>query len=140
MGGARTGVRSPGERAQSLARPLLARRSMGRAVETLRVELDDPGMSALAVGSLTLLTFTAVRISGGAPSALMELGYLPVALAASAFGWRGGLAVGVVVAAVLGPLPALLGFDRVEGPAEWLIRLSMFAGIGALIGTMFGRT
>ena len=113
---------------------------MTRAVDTLRIELDDPAMSALAVASLSLLTFTAVRITGGAPSALMELGYLPVALAAYAFGWRGGLAVGVVVAALLGPLPALLGFDHVEGPPEWLIRLSVFAGIGAFIGTMFGRT
>jgi len=129
--GARTGVSSPAQQHAP---------SVARAVETLRVELDDPAMSALAVASLVLLTFTAVRISGGAPSALMELGYLPVALAAYAFGWRGGLAVGVIVAAMLGPVPALLGFDHVEGPQEWFIRVSVFAGIGALIGTMFGRT
>jgi hypothetical protein len=132
--GARTGVSSPGQRVPALARP-----SVPRAVETLRVELDDPAMSALAVASLILLTFTAVRISGGAPSALMELGYLPVALAAYAFGWRGGLAIGVIVAAMLGPVPALLGFDHVEAPGDWFIRLSVFAGIGALMGTMFGR-
>ena len=134
--GVSTGVRSPAQqRVPSAARPAVT-----RAVETLRVELDDPAMSALAIASLTLLTFTTVRISGGAPSAMMELGYIPVALAAYAFGWRGGLAVGVLVAAVLGPVPALLGFDRVEGPSEWFIRLSVFAGIGALIGTMFGRS
>jgi len=129
--GARTGVSSP-------AQPHAP--SVVRAVDTLRVELDDPAMSALAVASLTLLTFTAVRLTGGAPNALMELGYIPVALAAYAFGVRGGLAVGVVVAATLGPVPALLGFDHVEGPAEWFIRVSMFAGIGAFIGTMFRRS
>jgi hypothetical protein len=128
--GASTGVRSPGQRAPSVA----------RAVDTLRVELDDPAMSALAVASLTLLTFTAVRITGGAPSALMELGYAPVALAAYAFGWRGGLAIGIVVGAVLGPVPALLGFNNVEGPAEWLIRVAAFAGVGTVIGAMLGRT
>jgi hypothetical protein len=128
--GARTGVRSPGQRAPSV----------GRAVDTLRVELDDPAMSALAIASLTLLTFTAVRITGGGPSALMELGYAPVALAAYAFGWRGGLAIGIVVGAVLGPVPALLGFNNVEGPAEWLIRVTAFAGVGTVIGAMLGRT
>ena len=129
--GARTGVSSPARQHAP---------SVARAVDSLRVELDDPAMSALAVASLTLLTFTAVRLSGGAPSALMELGYLPVALAAYAFGWRGGLGVGVIVGAMLGPVPALLGMDHVEGPQEWFIRVGMFAGIGALIGTMFGRT
>jgi HD domain len=134
--GARTGVRSQAPQFV----PSVARPTVTRAVETLRVELDDPAMSALAIASLTLLTFTAVRIGGGAPSALMELGYIPVALAAYAFGWRGGLAVGILVAAALGPLPALLGFDRVEGPGEWFIRVSVFAGIGTFIGTMFGRS
>jgi HD domain-containing protein len=129
--GANTGVRSPAqERVPSIA----------RAVEGLRVELDDPAMSALAIASLTLLTFIGVRITGGAPSALMELGYAPVALAAYAFGWRGGLAVGVAVGAVLGPVPALLGFANVEGPAEWLIRVTAFAGVGAVTGAMLGRT
>src|SRR5689334_6398532 len=91
--GATTGVSSPGQqRAPSVA----------RAVESLRAELDDPAMTILAIASLTLLTFTAVRITGGAPSALMELGYAPVALAAYAFGSRGGLAIGIVVGAVLG--------------------------------------
>jgi HD domain-containing protein len=113
--------------------------SVARAVDGLRTELDDPAMTILAIAALTLLTFTAVRITGGAPSALMELGYLPIALAAYAFGWRGGLAIGIVVGAVLGPLPALLGLDGVEGPAEWVIRVSAYAGVGMVIGAMLGR-
>src|SRR5438093_8866156 len=128
--GASTGVRSPSTRVPSA----------GHAVEALRAELDDPLMTALAIASLTLLTFTAVRITGGAPSALMEIGYAPVALAAYAFGWRGGLVIGIVVGAVLGPLPALLGFTDVEGPAEWLIRVTAFAGGGTVIGAMLGKT
>ena len=122
--GANTGVRSPGQRVPTVS----------RAFESLRSELDDPAMTVLAIASLTLLTFTAVRISGGAPSSLMEIGYAPVALAAYAFGSRGGLVTGILVGAILGPLPALLGFDRVEAPVDWIIRVTAFAGVGTLIG------
>ena len=128
--GASTGVRSPGHRVPSVS----------HALDSLRSELDDPAMTILALASLTLLTFTAVRISGGAPSALMEIGYAPVALAAYVFGSRGGLVTGILVGAILGPLPALLGFDRVEAPVDWLIRVTAFAGVGTLIGGMLGKT
>lgn len=128
--GASSGVRSPGVRMSSVT----------RAIESARAELADPAMTALAVASLTLLTFTLVRMSGGAPNAFMELGFAPVALAAWAFGWRGGLAAGILVGAALGPGPALLGFDRVEGPLEWLIRATAFAGVGALVGHALERT
>jgi hypothetical protein len=128
--GASSGVRSPGLAAQPNA----------RVPASLRAELDDPTVTALIIASLTLVTFVFVRLTGGAPSAIMELGYAPVAIAAYAFGWRGGLAVGLAVGAALGPAPALLGFDRVEGPAEWLIRATAFAGIGTLIGRLLDRS
>jgi HD-GYP domain-containing protein (c-di-GMP phosphodiesterase class II) len=111
-----------------------------RALESLRAELDDPAITALAIGALVLLTFALVRVSGGAPSALMELGYAPVALAAWAYGRRGGVAVGIATAAALGPAPALLGFDRVEGPFEWLLRVAAYGGIGAIIGHLLERS
>ena len=128
--GASSGVRSPG----------LATQPNARVPASLRAELDDPTVTALIIASLTLVTFVFVRLTGGAPSAIMELGYAPVAIAAYAFGWRGGLAVGLAVGAALGPAPALLGFDRVEGPAEWLIRATAFAGIGTLIGRLLDRS
>ncbi len=106
----------------------------------LRAQLDDPAVTALAIASLTLLTFALVRLTGGAPSAVMELGYAPVALAAYAYGWRGGLLAGIAVGAAMGPVPAILGFDRVEGPAAWLIRTAAFGGIGTLIGQMLDRS
>lgn len=128
--GANTGVRSPVGGAPS----------MTGAVDRVRAELDDPAVTAVAIATLTLFTFTAVRLTGGAPSALMELGYLPVTLAAYAFGRQGGAAVGILVAATLGPIPALLGMDGVEGPAEWLIRATSFAGVGALVGQLLDRS
>jgi HD-GYP domain-containing protein (c-di-GMP phosphodiesterase class II) len=104
------------------------------------MELADPSVRAVAIALLALLTFALIRATGGAPSALMELGYGPIALAAYAFGWRGGLVAGLAVAAVYGPVPAALGLDRVEGPVEWLIRGTSFAGIGTLIGLLFERS
>ena len=97
--GASSGARSP---AIGLA-------SVTRGLAGARRELDDPAVTAFAIAVLTLLTFVVVRLTGGAPSAFMELGYIPVALAAYAFGVRGGAATGILVAASLGPAPALLG-------------------------------
>jgi HD domain len=128
--GAFTGARSPALRLASLT----------RGVETARAELADPATTALTVALLTLVTFALVRVTGGAPSAVMELGYAPVALAAYAYGRLGGLVTGLAVGAALGPVPALLGMDRVEGPAEWLIRSASFAGIGTLVGQMLDRS
>ena len=128
--GASSGVRSP-----ALTAP-----PTPRTAASLRVDLRDPAVPVLAIAVLTLLTFALVRLTGGSPNAVMELGYAPVALAAYAFGWRGGLLAGLIVGAVLGPLPALAGFDRVEGPAAWLIRATAFAGIGTLIGRMLDRS
>ena len=128
--GASTGARSPVLRASSV----------GASLDSLRAQLRDPQVTTLAIATLTLLTFVLVRVTGGAPNAIMELGYAPVALAAYTFGRLGGVAAGLAVGAVLGPVPSLLGFDRVEGPAEWLIRSASFAGIGALIGQMLDRS
>jgi HD domain len=128
--GASSGVRSPA----------LAASSVKRGLTGARRELDDPAVAALAIAFLTLLTFVLVRLGGGAPSALMELGFLPVALAAYAFGVRGGAATGILVAATLGPVPALLGFDTVEAPGAWVIRATSFAGVGALVGRLLDRS
>jgi HD domain len=128
--GASSGVRSPAARLPSLARGLSGARR----------ELDDPAGTALVLGVLILVTFALVRLTGGAPNALMELGYLPVALAAYAFGVRGGAAIGILVAASFGPVPALLGFHAVEEPGAWLIRATSFAGVGALVGRLLVRS
>lgn len=124
----------PGARSPALRPSILARRAAAA-----RAELDDPVFTVIVIASLTVLTFALVRVTGGAPNAIMELGYLPVALAAYAFGVRGGAATGILVGAALGPVPALLGFDGTEGPAAWLIRATSFAGIGALIGRLLLR-
>jgi hypothetical protein len=128
--GASSGVRSPALRLPSVT----------RGIAGARRELDDPAVTATVIAVLTLITFAMVRLGGGAPSALMELGYLPVALAAYSFGIRGGAATGLLVAASLGPVPALLGFGGAEEPGAWLIRATSFAGVGALVGRLLERS
>ena len=125
----------PGVSSQSFRPSFLTRRAAAA-----RAEVDSPAFTVLAITALSVLTFVLVRLTGGAPNAIMELGYLPVALAAYAFGVRGGAATGILVGAALGPVPALLGMDAVEGPGAWLIRATSFAGIGALIGRLLIRT
>jgi len=113
---------------------------MTQGIAAVRRELDDPAVTAIVIAFLTLLTFALVRLTGGAPNAVMELGYVPVALAAYVFGVRGGAATGILVGASLGPVPALLGFDGVEEPGAWLIRATSFAGVGALVGRLLDRS
>ena len=125
--------------ATGVGSPVLRSSPATPAPGSLRAELADPSVRVVAIALLALLTFALVRATGGAPSALMELGYGPIALAAYAFGWRGGLVAGLAIAVLYGPVPAALGLQRVEGPVEWLIRGTSFAGIGALIGSLFER-
>jgi hypothetical protein len=126
--------------ASSGVSPAIRQPFLTRGLGIARRELDDPAVTAFAIAGLALLTFALVRLTGGAPNALMELGYLPVALAAYAFGVRGGAATGILVGASLGPVPALLGFHAVEEPGAWLIRATSFAGVGALIGRLLDRS
>src|SRR5919107_5444289 len=72
-------------------------------VASARAELEDPTVVTFSIATLTIITFALVRLTGGAPNAVMELGFVPVLLGAYAFGARGGAAAGVLVAAALGP-------------------------------------
>lgn len=95
-------------------------------------------VAAIAGGGL--LAFLLVRLSGGSPSPLNHLGYLPIVLAAYLFGPRGGLAAALYVAIVLGPLASgahLAG--GLEGPDAWAIRAITFGLVGGLTGYLFGR-
>lgn len=92
------------------------------------------------VTGLCVATFAAVRATGGSPSPLNHLGYLPVVGGGYFFGWRGGLLVGAIVAFTLGPLPALVQLPGgIETLDAWAIRGVFFMGIGWLGGYLFDR-
>lgn len=68
----------------------------------IRVRADTTtwaGWAAVVV--LALVAHAVVHVTGGSPNALNHTGYLAVILAAYLFGWRGGLAAGLLVGTVL---------------------------------------
>ena len=93
------------------------------------------------VAVLVAIAFVAVRLAGGSPSPVNHFGYVPILVAAYLFGWRGGVAVGLVVGFVLGPLASWLGLPGgVEGLEAWLFRAIGFVGVGGVVGVLFDRT
>ncbi len=121
---------------RELAQVLSAKSGLGRA--------DRISWRALAAAALIPLTglmaLVAVRLTGGSPNPLNHLGYLPILIAAYAYGWRGALPVSLTVSVLLGPLAHLL---RLPGGTEqvdaWLIRAVMFVAVGAITGVLFDR-
>jgi hypothetical protein len=93
---------------------------------------------ALLSGGLLLLAFALVRLTGGSPNPLNHLGYPPILVGAYLFGWRGGVAVGLLSSLVLGPAATLLGAPGgVESLDAWSIRGASFVGVGLVAGLLF---
>jgi len=104
-----------------------------------RRRADWRRLAAAALIPLTAFAaFAAVRVTGGSPNPLNHLGYLPILIAAYAYGWRGALAVSAAVAVVLGPLAGWLGVPGgVEQLDAWLIRAAMFTAVAVITGVLF---
>ena len=101
-----------------------------------RLALVQAGVVVALVAGAILV----VRLTGGSPNPLNHLGYGSILLGAYLYGWRGGLAVGVLNALTLGPLSAILGAtDGVESAPAWAARGVFFVGIGAMTGFLFDR-
>jgi HD domain len=94
-----------------------------------------------AAGLIPLTAFAAfasVRLTGGSPNPLNHLGYLPILIAAYAYGWRGALAISAAVAILLGPAAAWLELPgEIEQADASLIRAVMFAAVAAITGVLF---
>jgi hypothetical protein len=105
----------------------------------VRSRADWLRLTAAGLIPLTaFLAFASVRMTGGSPNPLNHLGYLPILIAAYAYGWRGALAVSAAIAVLLGPLAAWLvlpgGTEQVDA---WLIRAAMFGAVAAITGVLF---
>jgi EAL domain-containing protein (putative c-di-GMP-specific phosphodiesterase class I) len=83
------------------------------------------------------LAWAATAGSGGSQSAWPHAFYLPVLLAAVAFGPKAGVVAGIVAAVLCGPL---MPFDTATGEQQvlviWLTRGAFFAAIGGAVGTV----
>jgi EAL domain-containing protein (putative c-di-GMP-specific phosphodiesterase class I) len=83
------------------------------------------------------LAWAATAGSGGSQSALPHAFYIPVLLAAFAFGPKAGLVAGIVAAVLCGPLmPFDTATGEQQGLANWLTRGAFFAAIGGVVGTV----
>jgi len=97
-------------------------------------------LGAGLVAVLTVIAFVVVRLAGGSPHPLNHLGYAPILLAAYLYGWRGGLAVGIGVAFLLGRVPLLLGLPGTELISSTVIRSLVFVSVGVLVGVLFDHS
>ncbi|MGH2428053.1 MAG: HD-GYP domain-containing protein [Candidatus Limnocylindria bacterium] len=123
-----------------------ARRELAEVLSTGRgsqIRGRDDWLRLAAAGLIpltALLAFATVRLTGGSPNPLNHLGYLPILIAAYAYGWRGSLPVGLAVSLLLGPLAAWM---RLPGGTElldaWLIRAVVFVAVAAITGVLFDR-
>jgi len=95
--------------------------------------LPGVGMVASAV-----LVFALVRATGGLPNVLVNLGYASVFIGALAYGRRGGIAAGVILTVLIGPIGAWAGMP-LDQPVSWLIRAAVFITVGALNGELVDR-
>lgn len=95
---------------------------------------------ALGVAAGLGVAYAAVRLSGGSPSPLNHLAYLPILTAAHRWGWRGGVTSALIGGFVMGPFAALIAQSSgVEDPAAWTVRVLAFVGVGGLTGWLFDQ-
>ncbi len=101
----------------------------------LRLGGVDRGWTIAVVAALYLLAWVLTNGAGGTQSVMSHAFYLPVLLAAVAFGARAGMAAGLVAAWICGPLTPL---DTVTGEpqamVDWLTRGAFYLLMGAAIG------
>lgn len=92
----------------------------------------------LAVLALEAATYSIIRLTGGLPNAFGHLAYAGIVFAAYRFGWRAGIATGLLAGFLLGPFAQLSGVPH-DGQQAWLTRTVAYAGIGLLTGGLFER-
>jgi len=91
--------------------------------------------AALGVAVLALATAWLVHATGGVRFATLHLMYVPVVLAALAFGVPGGVLAGIAGGLLLGPwMPQDTSTGEVQRALNWGYRLTFFTLIGVLVG------
>lgn len=108
-----------------------------------RAGLERLGGARSATVWLALVTaalFFAVAIydalRSGTPGLLTQLVYLPILLAAAVFGLRGGIVVGLLVAATVTPLLHLGPREETLG-GLWWVKGGLYLLFGVIVGALF---
>ncbi len=84
---------------------------------------------------LTVLAAALTYLAGGTKTPIPHAFYLPVVVAAGAFGVRGGLGGAILAGIACGPLmPLDVAAGQPQPTSGWLIRLGFFLSVGLVVG------
>lgn len=103
---------------------------------TLREKLTgQTGVWLGIVFGLIALSWLLTYLAGGTRTPLPHAFYIPIVVAAGAFGFRGGLATAVIAGVASGPLmPLDVTAGQPQPTSGWLIRLGFFVTIAVVVG------
>lgn len=115
---------------------------LGRALRSQRPPMATSGWgTVLVVASLLAACWLLTYAGGGSHTVLPHAFYLPIVLAAAAFGARGALVAAVLAGLLAGPaLPLDVAAGTEQAPLSWLARAAVFALVGATVGGLFTAT
>jgi signal transduction histidine kinase len=87
------------------------------------------------VSGLLALSGMLTYLSGGTRTPLPHVFYIPIVVAAGAFGLRGGLATAVVAGVISGPvMPLDVDAGLSQPTSGWVIRLGFFVLVAVVVG------
>lgn len=96
-------------------------------------------LGGIAIGATLALATLVTYGAGGTKSAYPHLFYVPIVLAASLRGVTGGVIVGAVAGLLVGPwMPNDVELGVAQTFENWFVRSLLFAGVGTLLGLLFG--
>jgi EAL domain-containing protein (putative c-di-GMP-specific phosphodiesterase class I) len=96
-----------------------------------------PIISVLLFSGATLAVTVLVALSGGAPTTLAHLYYLPILYVAVRHGARAAAAASVIAGLVAGPwMPSSIAGDEHQELASWVVRLALFVLVGVVAAVL----
>ena len=115
---------------------------MNKERQLLKQIISKPSQGRLLLHVLALVLFPFVALivyqSGGTQYAYLHAMYIPIALSAFLYGWKGGLLAGVLAGLILGPLmPVNVDTGQMQSFTNWFYRLLSFTSLGVVVGFLF---
>jgi EAL domain-containing protein (putative c-di-GMP-specific phosphodiesterase class I) len=100
----------------------------------------SPWFAGTVIAALLLSSWAVGYALGGAGVAAPHWFYIPIALAASRFGYLGAALASVLAGALAGPLlPLEVATGLQQSPPDWLTRTAFFVAIGQFVAWLIAR-